>query len=127
MEKDFDRWNVIKKNLDSVIEKDNLIFFREREIWFCSLGVNIGSEQNGANDLFERPILILRKYTKNIFLGIPLTKSKKTGSWYFKLDDFSSLVLNQSRVLDSRRLTRKIKTIEQNLFEKITESFREII
>ena len=38
------------KNLDSV-------YFRERQIWWASVGQNIGVESNGKNANFERPVL----------------------------------------------------------------------
>jgi hypothetical protein len=31
-------------------------YFREKEIWWACLGANIGFEQNGKNENFERPI-----------------------------------------------------------------------
>ena len=37
--KDFDRWNEQKKKLH---DGEREVLFHEREIWWCSLGVNIG-------------------------------------------------------------------------------------
>src|SRR3989344_1315008 len=74
MEKEYDDWNKLKKSLST---KKSNVFFHEREIWFCSLGKNIGYEEDGKNELFERPILIIRKFNNSIFLAIPLTSSKK--------------------------------------------------
>ena len=37
-------------------------YFKEREIWWVNLGVNVGFEQDGKGDNFERPILILKKF-----------------------------------------------------------------
>ena len=42
--KDFQNWHSLKTKLES-LEKDEL--FREREIWWCSIGENIGFEQDG--------------------------------------------------------------------------------
>ena len=39
MEKDFDRWNKKKKQLNADIEP---LYFREGEIWWAHLGVNTG-------------------------------------------------------------------------------------
>lgn len=46
------------------------ILFYEREIWWCSLGVNIGFEQDGTNDLFERPVLVIKKIQPRRALGL---------------------------------------------------------
>ena len=47
MEKDFDKWNESKK----VIHHNNEDkFYHEREVWWCSLGINIGFEQDGKDE-----------------------------------------------------------------------------
>lgn len=68
--KNFDKWNIRKKRIE---KKTQIPFFYTREIWRCSLGVNIGSEHDGKNDLYERPVLILKKFNKNTLLILPLT------------------------------------------------------
>jgi hypothetical protein len=47
--KNFNDWNDLKKNLDSL---ENHPLFQEREVWWCSVGVNIGSEIFGKSGLF---------------------------------------------------------------------------
>ena len=42
MKKDFKSWHGKKESLHHEKERP---FFHEREVWFCSLGVNIGFEQ----------------------------------------------------------------------------------
>jgi hypothetical protein len=56
MQKDFDRWNERKKIIHDSGENK---LYHAREIWWCSLGVNIGSEQDGDNENYTRPVLIL--------------------------------------------------------------------
>ncbi len=84
MQKDFNTWNKKKKVLD-----DNKIkysfFYHEREIWWTSIGLNIGVETDGKNDSFERPVLIIKKFNKDMFWGIPLTSHKKEGIFFLKL------------------------------------------
>ncbi len=74
MIKDFENWNKLKQKLES---RKNIPTFKEREIWWCSIGVNIGCEEDGKNQLFNRPILIIRKFNNNMFLGAPYHKTKK--------------------------------------------------
>lgn len=38
------------------------VYFREGEIWWVSIGQNIGNEQNGKNTNFERSVLIFKKF-----------------------------------------------------------------
>ena len=70
MQKDFDTWNLQKKQINN---KHRRITFHEREIWWCSLGLNIGFEQDGKNYLYERPVLVIRKFNKHTLWILPLT------------------------------------------------------
>jgi hypothetical protein len=45
MKKDFDGWNEKKKDTNEKIGP----FCHERELWWCTLGVNIGFEQDGSD------------------------------------------------------------------------------
>lgn len=49
------------------------IYFEEREVWWASLGENIGSEANGKNFHFERPVIVLRKFSSDLLLTIVTT------------------------------------------------------
>lgn len=63
--KDYDKWNILKQHL----EKKEGIYrgFKEADVWWVSLGVNIGDEQDGKSSHFSRPVLILRKYNNSFF------------------------------------------------------------
>ncbi|HJV33298.1 MAG TPA: hypothetical protein VJ694_04695, partial [Patescibacteria group bacterium] len=52
---------------------DRVLYFEEREIWWSSLGENIGSEDNGKHDIFVRPVIILKKFSRALSLAIPVT------------------------------------------------------
>jgi len=79
MQKDFDKWSKKKKELDT---KDGLPTFKEREIWWCSIGINVGHEENGKGIEFHRPILVIRKFNKRLFWGVPLTSQIKDNPHY---------------------------------------------
>jgi mRNA interferase MazF len=127
MEKEYDKWNQLKKSLSI---KKSTIFFHEREIWYCSLGKNIGFEEDGKNELFERPVLVIRKFNNEIFLAIPLTSSKKDNNYYYqyKLNNKTYAgILSQIRLLDYRRLSRKIGMIKEGDFSKIIEKIHNLL
>ncbi len=108
MTKDFDRWNQVKKITD---EKDVSIKIREGEVRWCKFGLNIGKEIIGKGENFRRPVLILKKYSGDVFLGLPLTTKEHHGDWYYKIvnEDVSRFViLNQGRILDRKRLEEKL-------------------
>ncbi len=75
-------------------------YFNEGEVWFCKLGKNIGSEQDGGGTDLLRPVVIVRKHNKDLFTGIPLTTKKKGG-----VEDRA--ILSQIRSFSSQRLSKK--------------------
>ena len=125
MKKDFDKWNLLKKEIN---DKDNIdIFCNQREIWWCSLGLNIGSEEDGKNELFERPILILKVFNKRILRVAPLTSSYKNDEHHFGIKYNSregSVILSQIKTISSCRLSRKLCRLEEKQFLKILEKIR---
>lgn len=124
--KDFDEWNRKKKIID---EKFNSKFVKEREIWWCTTGVNIGDEQNGKNSLFERPILILKKFNKNLVLGVFLTSKHKKNIFNFSLDSQNNknAIVSQIRTISTKRLTRKIMKLGNRKFVKLLRYIKKII
>jgi len=80
MEKQFDLWNGLKKKLHATRHEP---FLHEREIWICSLGANIGYEQDGKNENFARPVLVIKKFNNDIFLAVPLSSKVKEGKYYY--------------------------------------------
>ncbi len=124
MEKDFDGWNELKKKINS----RNSIYVSERDIWFCSVGLNVGSEQSGKHELFERPVLVIKKVTANTFIGVPLTSNKKKGSWYVEIESTSSsAIISQIKLFDTRRLARKIGVISIEEFEIIKKKLKDYL
>ena len=67
MNKDFEAWSKLKITLDC---EHNAPVFNEREVWWCCIGVNIGDESNGKNRLHNRPVLVLRKFNKNLLSNL---------------------------------------------------------
>jgi len=112
----------------SLWNKESKIVFREGEVWWCAVGLNIGEEVFGKGANFMRPVLVFKKLTMNSFLAIPLTGSQKEGSWYILIhlpNRKSSLMLNQARVIDRKRLQRKIAILDDETFKSVKERFHE--
>ncbi|MCK5510676.1 type II toxin-antitoxin system PemK/MazF family toxin [Candidatus Parcubacteria bacterium] len=106
----FIEWTKLKIRIQ--ISEEEPVYFREKEIWWASLGVNIGYEQDGKNRNFERPVLILKKFNKNILLALPITSKDKTGKYYyqFKYDGVKySIILSQIRLISNKRLLRRLR------------------
>jgi mRNA interferase MazF len=122
MIKDFNRWNMSKQKID---QSDRSLNFHEREIWWCSIGVNIGSEQHSQTSDFSRPVLIFKKFTERMFWGIPTTTKTRSGEYRFCfcLNGIKNdLLMLQTRSFDSKRLIRKIGNLSEGDFKSLTES-----
>ncbi len=120
--KDFNSWNEKKKLIHSA---DFQRFVNEREIWWCSIGLNVGDEEDGKNDQFERPVLVIKKFNRNIVLVVPLTTKLKTNKYYFHFKDPQgqfAAILSQLRLISTKRFTRRIHRIRQDQFDEIKQA-----
>jgi len=128
MKKDFQKWHNKKAQVDNIEKRP---FFHEREIWFCHLGVNVGFEQDGTGDDFQRPIIIIRKFNNEICWIVPLSKTDKRNRYYFafKFNDIitSVAILSQIRLLDARRLSRKIGEMNKNEFVHLISKIKALL
>lgn len=124
MTKDFNGWNNTKQGLDA---SQRLPTFKEREIWWCSMGVNVGYEIYGKGDKFWRPVLILDKHNRHTFFGLPLTSTIKPDNPYFFPIHFrerdGSVLLSQGRTLSSKRLSNIMGSLPENEFAEIKRCF----
>lgn len=111
-------------------EQSRSLYFSEGEVWWASLGENIGSETNGKNSYFERPVVILKKFCKDMILVLPTTTQQKQGSWYFALSVNSrnvQVILAQARTISPQRLIRKMDTLSSNEFQGMRQAFLGLI
>jgi len=120
MNKDFDGWNNLKK---IVQDKKPPAFFCEGEIWWCSIGMNIGTEEDGKNNLYERRVLILKKFNAEQFLALPITDKLKSSADHFQLGE-DSVILSQARVVSSKRLNRRVRFVSAKTYEEIKRAFK---
>ena len=119
--KNFDEWNVNKKAIDGLENKKT---FHEREVWFIKIGENIGFEENGKGVDFLRPVVVYKKFSKNVFLGIPLTKTVKEGKFYREFNfkgQKSFAILSQIRLFDSKRLVYMMGRMSGGDYRKLKE------
>jgi len=124
MEKDFDAWNDKKKRTN---DRERIPFFNEREVWWCTLGVNVGSEQDGGNG-HMRPVLILKKFNQHTFWAVPLTTSKGRSSYLIKIPNTSSLAsLSQLRLMSTKRLESYMYVIPESAFIKIVKEIQGLL
>ena len=128
MSKKFDNWNEVKKTTETI---GNVPQFKAREIYHAKIGENIGFEQSGKGDEFLRPVLILKRLTKEIFFGIPLSTTPRVGSFFYNFEFLagveSSALLVQTKLFSSKRLLNKIGMIKKEDFENLRKKLNDLM
>lgn len=122
MEKDFDRWNEIKKSVHAGLDHFGV---HEREIWWLSVGVNVGVEIDGKHGKFERPALVLKKFNRQMAWVLPTTTRGKDARFYEKFSFGGKeyfAVLTQLHTVSTKRFIRKIGMMPQSDFARISAS-----
>lgn len=116
MAKEFDGWNKRKKALQ---QSTFGAFVHEREVWWCALGINIGVEADGKHETFERPVLVLQKFNKDLVLVVPLTSRPKRNPYHWPFWHQGKLyaaVVSQIRLISTKRLLRKMYRMDDRIF-----------
>lgn len=128
MEKDFDKWNKNKK----LIHKEGIDkLYHSREVWWCSLGTNVGFEQDGTGEDGQRPVLILKGFSKHVCIIVPLTSSTKKNPYHRSagiVDGRNAFaIISQVRLVDTKRLVNKVGVVEVDLFDKIRKAIKDLL
>ncbi|MCX6738488.1 MAG: type II toxin-antitoxin system PemK/MazF family toxin [Candidatus Parcubacteria bacterium] len=125
MEKDFDGWNKTKKQLEII---PIIKYVHPREIWWCSLGVNVGVEIDGKNENFERPVIVMKVYSKDSMIILPLITKQKDDKFHHKIQTKEKTIwvkLTQTKVISSKRLLRKVDILKESSFNLLTKIWKE--
>ena len=122
-------WKWLKQNIR--IEKfKQTVFCKVGDVWWCYIGQNVGHEQNGDSQNFRRPILIIKKFSSNTILIVPLTTSQENHRYRINIPKInnrkSKIILSQMRVIDNKRLDNRICTLHDDIFEKIIKNIRNL-
>lgn len=128
----YDEWNEVKKKTS---QKDRKLGIKPREIFWVKIGQNLGSEEYGKNSDFTRPVVIVRKLTQDLFIGIPLTSSLKDGDYFHKFkytnktrgDIENSAMILQLRTFSIKRVLSKIGMVSKDDFIRIIEKTQKLI
>ena len=122
--KKFDEWNSVKKQTQN---NERKLGIKPRDIFWAKIGQNIGSEEYGKNDNFARPVIIIRKLTHDLFIGIPLTSTIKDNDYFHSFSyvnksnglTHNSAMILQLRTFSIKRLMNKTGVINKEDFEVV--------
>jgi mRNA interferase MazF len=124
----FIEWTLLKVRIHL---SDRKFFPRKREIWWISLGKNVGVEANGKNEKFERPVLIIKVFNEHSSLVAPISSTIKPVHYLFQFINVSgvpnSINLSQMRMVSSKRFIRKIGEMDLETFEEVREMLKNIL
>jgi len=97
------------------------MYINEREIWLVDFCPTKGIEISKV-----RPVLIIKKFSSDHFVVLPITSKKKPNYLSFILENISFLShkisyinISQVRTLDKQRFIRRFGKLPYNLFSKI--------
>ena len=116
----FLEWIYKKININE--QHRNVKYIAEGQVFWCSLGENIGYEQNGKGVYFRRPVLIVKKFNNNLFWGVPMSTVIKDNKYYVSVtlqNVKQSALISQVRVLDSKRLDEFVGYVSKKDLEII--------
>jgi len=127
----FNEWNEVKKKTQ---DNQRKLGIKPRDIFWAKIGQNIGSEEYGKNDNFTRPVIIIRKLTHDLFIGIPLTSTLKDNDYFHSFEytnKSNGLIKNSAMILQVRtfsikRLMNKTGVISKEDFEVVIEKSKKL-
>lgn len=125
--KRFLEWIHLKEKLHITTFRSPLI--TEGDIWWVSIGENIGKEINGKSGLFSRPVLVFKKLSRETFLGLPTTTQDKIGTWFVEIRQSGqtlNVILSQARVFDTKRLSTRMGRVDDTDMKKVKTGFRNL-
>ncbi len=129
-------WTKLKIRVHT--KKAAVPFVKERSIWWAHLGVNIGHEQDGKNDSFERPVLVVKNlFGGNILWVIPITsKEHEDGNYFFRTSYAQRpdgkiitqyVILPQLKAVSPKRLIRKLRVMPKEEFKDLVTRLKDLL
>ncbi len=127
MIKDYEKWMPVKAALNNA---ENRPLYKEREVFWVSIGENVGFEEDGKNERFNRPVLVLKKFSAGMCWGVPLSTTKKRGKYYLPIQlngAVSVALLSQLRTFDTSRFNSKIGMVSVTDYELVRKKIAALL
>lgn len=122
--KDFIGWNKQKIRIDKF---EDFQHPKVGEIWWCRVGVNIGTEVYGKGEEFTRPVLVINNEGSESCICIPISSKVKNAKYscVVKTDDdkLHTVMVYQIRSMDKRRFKERKYVLSDEEFLKVKKYF----
>jgi len=128
MIKDFREWMKLKTSLQNAEKRPR--GYVQGEVWWTSVGENLGYEEDGKGNKYSRPVLIVRGFSKELLWAVPLSTTKNRGKYYhvFVVNGRTNVaLLSQLRTLDTLRLRTKYGSASSRDFAIIKSKLRDFL
>ena len=124
----FVAWTKIKV---TVHLSEKAVYPKVKEIWWASLGQNIGVEINGKNENFERPVLVIKVFNSLSVLVAPISSKVNEDKNCIKFTNIGGeeniINMSQIRSMSTKRFMRKVGDLKVEDFEKVKDLFRTFV
>jgi len=126
-EKLFAMWCALKVRID---RRERKHFYKEREVYWCHFGVNIGHEQDGKGEKSSRPALVIKGLSKETCFVVPLTTATHAHTYRIPVGVIGGkktlAIISQMRVVDVKRFTDRIGIVDKEVFAKIRKAVKDM-
>lgn len=130
--KQYDAWNEVKKKTE---QNNRTLGIKQREIFWVKIGQNLGSEEYGKDKDFVRPVVIIRKLTHDLFIGVPLTTTIKDSDYFHSFEYINNTrgsvqntaMILQIRAMSIKRILSRIGMVNKNDFNEIVRKAQKLI
>lgn len=127
----YDKWNEVKKHTQ---KKKRKLGMKSREIFWVKIGQNLGSEEYGKGKDFARPVIVVRRLTSDLFIGIPITTTIKNNDYFHSFTYMNksrgmienSAMILQVKTFSIKRVLSKIGTVDKENFDKILDKTKKL-
>jgi len=75
--------HILKQKIN---KSENNTYFKERDVFYISMGKNVKFEQNGKWPEFARPVVIIKKFNNDLFWWVALSTVPKNWKYYFTFE-----------------------------------------
>lgn len=125
--KDFVGW---AKVAEEVEKRERPKYVKVGGIYWCNLGINIGSCEDGKGNNYTRPVLVLAKMNATQALIVPITSKQKVGANYREIcvsAKIEYLLFDQLRMVDTKCLSDLIDDVGDNILKRFRSDLLNIL
>lgn len=125
--KNFNDWNKLKIKIDKI---GNFPHPKVGKIWWCKIGVNVGSEILGKGREFTRPVFVINDDGNESCICVPLSSKLKVSKYSCVINTVDGKVhtasVYQIKNIDKRRFKAKIYELDRNEYLKVRDCYLEV-